>query len=182
MKMKHYPMILLIALGIYYSGQSFPLGIYRLFAVTSGEMVAFITGWLPMMDAGGELIIAAPEKPIHITPQCNGFGFFSLMLAFVWVRVLFRKQNLLTAIAQFWLILFSVYLIAVLSNVMRMMLAYHVHVMSQVLFPAKYQAGIHMGIGVLTFLFIFMGISICLDVWDRFVAGRRAEAVTPQLG
>ncbi|MCD4780663.1 MAG: hypothetical protein K8S27_08980 [Candidatus Omnitrophica bacterium] len=171
MKFKQYCLVLLISLIVYYCGRSFPAGIYHLFAVSSGEMVAFIMGWLPMTNEWGELFIVAPQKPIHITPKCNGFGFFSLLLAFVWVRVLFKKQEVISAFGQFWLILFSVYFIAILSNVMRMLLAYYVHLMSVHVLPTKYQSGIHMGIGVVTFLFVFMGISICLDFWDRLTAG-----------
>lgn len=133
-----------------------------------GKPAAYIAGLFfgqapSLVD--GSWVIPVAGTLVRVTRECDAFGFFSLIAAVSVVHV-FRKHRAKT-IMKWWAaagVLVAAYSLTIVLNGVRIVGAYYAHAWAQALNLERFQAVLHLGVGVLVFLPVLCAIII---YWEK---------------
>jgi exosortase/archaeosortase family protein len=133
-----------------------------------GQPAAYVAGFLlgsPPSLIDGNWVITVAGTLVRVTRECDAFGFFSLIASISIVHVLGRSP---ARTAWQWAmaagVLAGAFFLTIFLNGIRIMGAYYVHAWAQALDLERYQAVLHLGIGVMIFLPALIAVLI---YWER---------------
>lgn len=153
--------ILLLAMALDLFGKIFPDFVYLVFAYPAAFLSSLFLGSQPVLIDSQEILIPL-KHPIHVIPSCSAYGFFCLLLAMT-VTYAFRLKNKSEFLSCVITAIPITYSLTIIINGFRIICAYHVHEMTQMLLPTNFHAVIHLGVGILLFLPTLLGVSFFLE-------------------
>lgn len=122
-----------------------------LFVYPSAYIASFFLGSGPIMTVSNEVLIPMAGQFINVTSKCSAFGFACLLYAILMINLMNHSQR--RGWLQGGLLALPVTVIlTILVNGCRIICAFYLHKMGQLLLPLNFQAAIHQGVGIAIFL------------------------------
>jgi len=151
-----------VALGLSMLGGEYPLAVYRLLGYPSGFLSAFMLGMRVGFNEGHEILIEGLHGQIRLIAGCCGFSFFCILCSFGVYSAL-RLNSHQTKWRYIGAAFFLAYGVTIVTNTIRIVCSFHVHRISQIIFPSVYLDIIHRGVGISIFLTSLLIVSLFIE-------------------